>query len=97
MRHLKAEFDKLTFKEVVVITLAAVGQIAATVLVYLGLYLEPRGVIHASVLTYYGIASSFSSALLGISYYYSAELKNFKKYVSEWIAKPTDIPPDNTP
>ena len=94
MKHLKQEFDSLTFKDIVVFFIALFGQIAATVLVFLGMYLEPRGEIHASVLTYYGMASGFTSALLGISYYYNQELRSFKNHINSLLygKSPKDDP-----
>ncbi len=96
MKHLKLEFDKLSFRETVVITLAIICQITATVAIFLGMYLEPRGEIHASVLTYYGIASSFTGALLGISFHYSAELSNFKNQIKQMIDGAVAAEPNNS-
>lgn len=81
MQHLKQEFDKLTFRELIVYAIAAIGQIAAIVLIFIGLFIEPKGEIHSSVLTYYGVECGFTSMLLGISNHYSAELASFKTKV----------------
>ena len=82
MRHIKQEFDKLSIREIIVYTIAALGQIAMIVLVFLGMYLEPKGEIHSSVLTCYGLECGFTTALLGISQHYSAELRNFKSNIT---------------
>lgn len=87
MKHLKEEFDKLTLKELIVYMLAFVTMVSAIVLVFLGMYLEPSGEIHASVLTYFGLSCGFCSIALGISAHYSNELAKFKANVMETIAQ----------
>lgn len=59
MKHLKQEFDTLTMKEIITYTLAVSCMIAAIVAIFLGLYLPPRGEVHPSLLTYFGISSAF--------------------------------------
>lgn len=91
MKHLKEEFDRLTFKEVIVYTLAIASVTAGIVAIFLSLYIEPRGEIHPSVLTYFGISSAFCGSLLGISAHYSNELARFKTMVmTEMSTKKTE-------
>lgn len=78
MRHLKQEFDKLTFKEVIVYSLAIATIVAAFVLLFLGLFIPPEGEIHDSVLTAFGLALFFVGSLLGVSMHYANELSKFK-------------------
>lgn len=78
MKHLKEEFDKLTFKEALVFAIAAVSLIAAFVLLFMGLFIPPEGEIHDSVLTAFGIVLLFVGSLLGVSMHYSNELAKFK-------------------
>lgn len=78
MKHLKQEFDKLSFKELLTYVIAIVCMIAAIVSIFLGLYLPPRGEVHASVLTYFGISSAFVGSLLGITMHFNNELTRFK-------------------
>lgn len=85
MRHIKQEFDKLTIKELITYTLAIGCMIAATVAIFLGLFIPPKGEVHASVLTYFGISSAFCGSLLGISAHYSNELTKFKTTITEQI------------
>ena len=85
MKHLKQEFDKLTLKEFVRYTIAAVGQIAAVVLVFMAMVFEPKGQIHSSVLYYYAEACMFTSILFGVSAHYSSELQKFKDNITEFI------------
>ncbi|MCM1356911.1 MAG: hypothetical protein NC212_10970 [Staphylococcus sp.] len=83
MKHLKEEFDKLTFKEVLVYTLAVLAKVAGVVLLFLGMYIPPEGQIHASVLSAFGMICVFSASLLGISIHYANELSKFKTTVAE--------------
>jgi len=85
MKHLKQEFDRLTLKELVVLWLSVVCMICAIVAIFLGMYIEPAGEIHASVLTYFGISSAFCGSLLGISAHYSNELHKFKSEAMNFI------------
>lgn len=87
MRHLKEEFDKLTFKEALVYTLATVAMVAGITMLYLGMYLPPSGQIHESVLTAFGIICVFTASLLGISMHYANELNKFKSNVNELLAE----------
>ncbi|WP_303041599.1 hypothetical protein [Duncaniella muris] len=83
MRHLKQEFDKLTFKEVIIYTLAAVAFMAGLTLLFIGLYIQPEGEIHGSVLTAFGSICVFVASLLGISFHYANELDNLKANIQE--------------
>ncbi|WP_290452722.1 MULTISPECIES: hypothetical protein [Muribaculaceae] len=83
MRHLKQEFDKLTFKEVIIYTLAVVAMMAGLTLLFIGLYIQPEGEIHGSVLTAFGSICVFVASLLGISFHYANELDNLKANIQE--------------
>ncbi|MDE5774680.1 MAG: hypothetical protein K2H86_09545 [Muribaculaceae bacterium] len=85
MRHLKQEFDKLTIKELIVLMLAVSCMAAAIVAIFLGMFLPPKGEVHSSVLTYFGISSAFCGSLLGISAHYSNELTKFKTQVTDTL------------
>lgn len=50
MRHLKQEFDKLTFKDTLAYLMAIISLAAAIVLLFMGLMIDPEGEIHPSVL-----------------------------------------------
>lgn len=83
MKHLKQEFDKLTFKEVIIYTLAVVAMMAGLTLLFIGLYIQPEGEIHGSVLTAFGSICVFVASLLGISFHYANELDNLKANIQE--------------
>lgn len=91
MRHLKQEFDKLTFKELIIFLIAIGCMIAATVAIFLGLYLPPKGEVHASVITYFGISSAFCGSLLGISAHFSNELTKFKTSINEQLSNSSKL------
>lgn len=83
MKHLKQEFDKLSFKEVIIYVLAVVAMIAGLTMLFIGLFIPPEGEIHSSVITTFGILCTFVAALLGISIHYANELNKFKANVQE--------------
>ena len=83
MKHLKQEFDKLTFKEVIIYILAIVVMITGLSLLFIGLFIRPEGEIHSSVLTAFGTVCIFVASLLGISIHYANELDKFKANVQE--------------
>lgn len=83
MRHLKQEFDKLTFKEVLIYVLAVVTMGAGLSLLFIGIYIPPEGEIHQSVLTAFGLISIFVASLLGISLHYDNELEKLKNNIQE--------------
>ncbi len=87
MRHLKQEFDKLTFKDVMLYSIGILTLIAAFVLLFLGMFIPPEGEIHDSVLTAFGISLLFVAAIFGISAYFVANLTGFKKTILELLAK----------
>lgn len=78
MKHLKQEFDKLTFKDVLIYSLAILTLAAAFVLLFLGMYIPPEGEIHDSILTAFGLILLFVGSLLGVSMHYANELTKFK-------------------
>lgn len=89
MKHLKQEFDKLSFKEVVVFCLAIFTMIGGMVLLFAGLFIQPEGEIHGSVLTAFGSICIFVASLLGISIHYANELDKFKANVTERLGEIT--------
>ena len=90
MRHLKEEFDKLTFKELFLYGMSAACMASGIAAVFLGMYLPPKGEVHASILTYFGISSAFAGSLLGISAHVSSELMKFRTEVFRVIGQEKD-------
>lgn len=89
MKHLKQEFDKLTFKEVIIYILAVITMFAGLTLLFIGLFIPPEGEIHGSVLTAFGSVSIFVASLLGISLHYANELHKFKNDVQQRLEEIT--------
>lgn len=93
MRHLKEEFDKLTFKEVLLYSLAIATMVAAFVLLFLGLFIPPEGQIHESVLTAFGLILLFVGSLLGINMHYANQLSIFKEKAYDIMRKESQNAP----
>ena len=89
MKHLKQEFDKLTFKEVIIYSLAVCTMMAGLTLLFTGMFIPPEGEIHGSVLTAFGSICIFVASLLGISIHYANELDKFKTNVQERLEEIT--------
>lgn len=91
MKHLKQEFDKLTFKEVIIYILAVITMLSGITLLFIGLFIPPEGEIHGSVLTAFGSVCIFVASLLGISLHYANELDKFKSDVQKRIEEMTTV------
>lgn len=85
MKHLKSEFDKLSFKEFFLFVLCTALITSAVVAIFLSLYIPPEGEIHPSVLTYFGIASAFAAGLIGIDIAHNVKLDKFKEEIRDFI------------
>lgn len=55
---------------------AAVLAIAGMILLFCGLYIDPKGEIHETVLVAYGEILTFAGSLMGIDYHYKNKNKN---------------------
>ena len=82
-------WDKNT-KEKISYCLATLSFIVGVILIFCGLFLEPVGEIHASVLGGVGTFLTFAGSLLGISLHYNTELENFKTTVEKRINRDND-------
>lgn len=85
MRHLKQEFDKLTFKDTLAYLMAIISLAAAIVLLFMGLMIDPEGEIHPSVLYAAGLMLMFVAAVLGISLHYGSESDKFKSEIMSFL------------
>ena len=52
---------------------AAVLSIGGLVLLFCGVYIDPQGEIHSSLLVAFGEVATFSGALMGIDYTYKSK------------------------
>ena len=87
MRHLKQEFDKLSFKEAVLYGIGLLTLTAAFALLFMSMLIPPEGEIHDSVLTAYGISLLFVAAIFGISAYFVSSITGFKRAILELLEK----------
>ena len=87
MKHLKEEFDKLTFKDAMAYSMAYLSLIVGFVMLFIGMYTEPRGQIHESVLTAFGIILVFVGAILGISLHYNNELARIRTAIPDLVSQ----------
>ncbi|MBD5583884.1 MAG: hypothetical protein HDQ88_02295 [Clostridia bacterium] len=85
MRHLKEEFDKLSFKETLMYALSVVSLTAGYVLLFCALLIAPRGEIHDSVLTAFGLMLVFVGTILGLDMKYDNKTSAFKRTVLELL------------
>lgn len=90
MKHLKSEFDKLSFKEFFLYGLVCVCMAAAITAIFLGMYLPPMGEIHPSIITYFGISSAFAGSIVGINIHYKNKVEDFKAEIRDAISH--DLP-----
>ena len=87
MKHLKEEFDKLTFKETLMYCITIISLLAGFVLLFCGLFIAPKGEIHESVLTAFGIVLVFVGMLLGLDLKYSNMTASFKKVILDMLSE----------
>lgn len=94
MKHLKQEFDKLTFKEAIIFSMAYVSLIAGFVLIFVGMFTAPQGEIHESVIYTYGLTLFFVGSLLGISMAFYNAHSRFKSSILDILrANNIQVPP----
>lgn len=74
-------FKQLSFKDKLSYILCIASFTVGVVLTMLGMFINPLGEIHSSVLTSLGIFLSFAGALIGINSHYSTQLENFKSEI----------------
>lgn len=78
-------FKDLPIKDKISYILCCASFVCGTVLTFLGMFVDPLGVIDASVLSSLGIFLAFSGSLIGLNVHYSAELTHFKTEVQRTI------------
>ena len=78
-------FKELPAKDKISYILCVASFICGTSLTFIGLFVDPLGVIDASVITSLGIFLTFSGSLIGLNVHYSTELNHFKSEVKKTI------------
>ena len=71
-----AEKNRMIMKLNIQLITAAVLSIGGLVLLFCGVYIDPQGEIHESLLVGFGEVATFSGALFGIDYTYKYKNKN---------------------
>lgn len=79
------KFKDLPVKDWISYALCVLSFFAGTSLTFLGMFIDPVGEIHTTVLTSLGVFLTFSGSLIGISTHYSTELTHFKTEVQRTI------------
>ena len=74
-------FKDLEVKDKISYILCVASFFCGAVLVFLGVFLAPVGIIDSSVLSSLGLFLSFAGAIIGINIHYSTELNHFKSKV----------------
>lgn len=85
MKHLKQEFDKLTFKEILTYGMAIASLVAGFALLFCGMFIPPRGEIHPTVLSSFGVILLFVGSVLGIEMRYADKSKQFRDEIFNYI------------
>lgn len=86
MRHLKEEFDKLTFKEFLMYALVFLLVIGGFALLFFGMFIPPEGEIHESVITCFGIIMVAVGSILGVDMHYKDNTARFKAEIKRYVA-----------
>ncbi|MDE7465022.1 MAG: hypothetical protein K2M59_01155 [Muribaculaceae bacterium] len=87
MKHLKAEFDKLSFKDVILYSISFIVLIAGLVLLFMSMWIPPEGEIHNSVLATFGIILMFVGAIYNISMKYESATKSFQNTILKMLSQ----------
>lgn len=77
------KFHDLSFREKLSYVLCGLSFLLGSVLVFFAVCIEPKGEIHASVITTFGMFLAFCGSVLGISMHFSSELCKFKSEINK--------------
>lgn len=85
MKHLKQEFDKLSFKDTLMYSIAILSITTAFVLLFCGMFTAPEGEIHDSVLTAFGIVLLFVGTILGLDLRYASKTDVLQQMIRDFV------------
>ena len=85
MKHLKEEFDKLSFKDTLMYSIAILSIVTAFVLLFCGMFTAPEGEIHDSVLTAFVIVLLFVGTLLGLDLRYASKTDVLQQMIRDFL------------
>lgn len=77
------KFAELSFREKVSYLLCLLSFFLGSTLVFVAVVIEPKGEIHASVITTFGMFLTFCGSVLGISMHFYSELYKFKSEINK--------------
>lgn len=79
------KFRELSFREKLSYILCCLSFFLGSILVYFAVCIEPKGEIHASVITTFGMFLAFCGSVLGISMHFQSELYKFKNEIKNGL------------
>lgn len=82
-KKLMEKFIELPFREKLSYILCCLSFVLGSVLVFFAVCIEPRGEIHTSVITTFGMFLAFCGSVLGISMHFYSELYKFKSEINK--------------
>ena len=77
------KFGDLSVREKISYILCCLSFVLGSVLVFAAVCIEPKGEIHASVITAFGMFLAFCGSVLGISMHFYSELYKFKSEINK--------------
>ena len=85
MKHLKQEFDKLSFKDTLMYSITSLSITAGFVLLFCGLLTPPVGEIHDSVLTAFGLVLLFVGAVFGLDLRFASQVQKLEQEIKDLL------------
>lgn len=73
MTQLRKDISNIGLKDLIVYILAIVCMASGLTAIFIGLYMDPQGEIHTSLLTFYGLSLAYSGSLLGFSIHFGSK------------------------
>lgn len=70
------------------LALGVIATFAGLTLLFIGIFIQPKGEIHSSVLVAFGEACTFAGALIGVDYHY--RFRDFERQAREHREKDAD-------
>ena len=81
-------------KDIWMYSLATLAVLVGWIITIIGLFLEPQGEIHSSVLIALGQSLVWGAAILGIPYYVKNEFGEFKSAIIKHVNKKLEVDDD---
>ena len=78
---MQENFKSLSFRDKTAYLTAIASFILGALMAFIGLFLPPVGEISGSVLSYTGMATSYTASILGVSMYFKQKVDKIEGYV----------------